>query len=82
MIARGFGFSMIVLDEALEDEDVSRKGDTIAALMAVRRSMTNLDGRDRPHTDMLLEKIHTTKKKPCRSLVHSPGRLLILQVCH
>ncbi len=78
MIARGFGFEMVVSDTALEEDDVSRKGDTIAVLMAVRREK-NLDGRDRPHTtDMLLEKkmIHTMRN-PRRSLMRrSPGRLI------
>lgn len=72
VIARGFGFAIIVFDTALEEEDVKRKGDRIAVLMAVRRSMKNLDGRDRPHTaDMLLEKkIHTEMKmNPRTSLV-------------
>jgi hypothetical protein len=74
VIARGFGFAMIGVDEALEGADFSRKGDKIAVVTAVRRSMKNLDGRDRPQPDnMLLEKkiIHTTTKKPCRS---PPGR--------
>ena len=72
VIARAFGFAIIVFDAALEEEDVKMKGEKIAVLMAVRRSMKNLDGRDRPHTtDMLLEKkIHIEMKmNPRTSLV-------------
>ena len=77
MIARGFGFEMVVSDTALEEDDVSRKGDTIAVLMAVRREK-NLDGRDRPHTtDMLLEKKMIPMRNPRRSLMRRcPGRLI------
>ena len=80
MIARGFGFSMVVGDAAFDEDDVRRKGDTIAVLMAVRRLIKCLDGRDKPHASLLLEKmmIHTIQKiNPRRSLVHSPYRLIL-----
>mmetsp|Transcript_10873 Transcript_10873/g.21632 ORF Transcript_10873/g.21632 Transcript_10873/m.21632 type:complete len:105 (+) Transcript_10873:107-421(+) len=79
VIARGFGFSMVVGDAAFDGDDVSRKGDTIAVLMAVRRLIKCLDGRDKPHASLLLGKmIHTIQNiKPRRSLVHSPYRLIL-----
>mmetsp|Transcript_10872 Transcript_10872/g.21629 ORF Transcript_10872/g.21629 Transcript_10872/m.21629 type:complete len:105 (+) Transcript_10872:736-1050(+) len=79
VIARGFGFSMVVGATAFDGDDVSRKGDTIAVLMAVRRLIKCLDGRDKPHASLLLGKmIHTIQNiKPRRSLVHSPYRLIL-----
>lgn len=62
MIARGFGFSMAT-DAAADGDDVKRNGDAIAVLMAVRRLIKELDDRDRLHTVLILEKIHTTMEK-------------------
>ncbi len=62
VIARGFGFSMAA-DAAADGDDVKRNGDTIAVLMAVRRLIKEFDESDRPHTVLLLEKIHTTTRK-------------------
>lgn len=69
-------------DAAADGDDEKRNGDAIALLMAVRRLMDGLDGRDNPHTIILLLEmmiLHVTrnsKKKPRRSLTHSPDLIL------
>ena len=81
VIARGFGFSMTT-DAAADGDDKKRNGDAIAVLIAVRRSINELDGRDKPHAIiLLLEKMtHATKnnKKLRRSPTHSPDRLIFV----